>query len=109
MSFKLSDTIEIEMAFIEKRNRNTSKFECYVEVTVSPDASTPCQIVYPLGKDWESVKKVYPNFEDVMTQLHRLDEISREFDDIRILKLEGDEGLYDQNIDEWNSILKGNN
>jgi len=109
MSFQLSDTIEIEMAFIEKRNRGTSKFECYVEVTVSPDATTPCQIVYPLGKSWESVKNSYPDFEDVMMHLHRLDEISREFDQIHILKLEGDEGLYDQDIDEWNRKLRENN
>ena len=107
--FEISNTIEIEMAFIEKRNRGTSNFECYVEVTVSPDATTPCQIVYPLGNDWDSVKKAYPDFEDVMSHLRRLDEISRDLDDIRILKLEGDEGLYEQNIDEWNRNLKENN
>lgn len=43
-----------------------------------------------------------------MEQINALHEISRELDEIRIIKLEGDEGLYDQNVDEWNSNIKEN-
>lgn len=108
MSFMLDDTIEIEMSFVEKRNRGNKKFECYLEVTVSPDADTPCQILYPLGDTWAKVKKIYPTFIDIMEGIHGLHEISREINQILILSIVGDDGLYDQNIDEWNSNLQEN-
>jgi len=106
MSYQYDDTILVELAFIEKRVRGSNKFECFLEVEVSPEASTPCQIVYPLGKSWKDVKKSYPTFIDIMESIARLHEISRELDEIQIISLKGDEGLYDQNIDEWNSNLR---
>jgi hypothetical protein len=108
MSFLLDDTIDIEMSFVEKRNRGTKNFECYLEVTVCPDADYPCQILYPLGDTWAKVKKSYPTFTDIMRQIHGLHEICRELNQIRILKIDGDEGLYDQSIEEWNNNLQEN-
>jgi hypothetical protein len=102
------DVIEIEMAFIEKRNRGTGAFECFLEVLVCPESPCPCQMIYPLGSTWDEVKATYPTFTDIMEQINALHEISRELDEIRIIKLEGDEGLYDQNVDEWNSNIKEN-
>lgn len=106
MSYYHDDVIEIEMVFVEKRLRGSEKFHCYVEVEVSPEASTPCQIIYPLGKSWKEVKKTYPNFIEIMEHIARLHEVSRELNQIRIVSLKGDEGLYDQSIDEWNSNLQ---
>lgn len=106
MRYELDDTIEIEMEFVEKRVRGSSKFKCYVEVEVSPDASTPFQIIYPLGNSWKDVKKTYPNFTEIMEHIARLHEVSRELNQIRIVSLKGDEGLYDQCVDEWNSNLQ---
>lgn len=108
MSFMLDDTIDIEMSFVEKRNRGTKNFECYLEVTVGPDADCPCQMLYPLGDTWAKVKKSYPTFNDIMGQIHGLHEICRELNQIRILNINGDDGLYDQNIEEWNNNLQEN-
>lgn len=54
------DVIEIEMAFIEKRNRGTGAFECFLEVLVCPESPCPCQMIYPLGFTWDEVKTSYP-------------------------------------------------
>lgn len=100
------DVIDIEMAFVEKRNRGTKQFECVLEVLVCPDSPCPCQMIYPLGDSWEEVKSSYPTFTDIMEQINSLHEISRELNEIRIIKLDGDEGLYDQSVAEWNSNIK---
>lgn len=108
MRFVLDDTIEIELSFVEQRNRGTKKFECFLEATVSPDMPYPCQIIYPLGETWAKVKKTYPTFTDIMEGIQGLHEISRELNQIRILSIVGDDGLYDQNIEEWNNNLQDN-
>lgn len=109
MAFQLDDTTDIEMEFVEKRLRGTKDFECYLEVNVDPDAGCSCQILYPLGKSWKEVKKIYPSFVNIMEQINGLHEIGRELNEIRILTIKGDDGLYDQNVDEWNSNLREEN
>lgn len=108
MRFLLDETIDIEMSFVEKRNRGTKKFECYLEVTVCPEAECPCQMLCPLGETWVKVKKNYPTFLDIMESINGLHEICRELNQIRILSILGDEGLYNQSIDEWNNNLQEN-
>jgi hypothetical protein len=108
MRFLLDDTIDIELSFVEQRNRGTKKFGCFLDVTVCPAAANPCQILYPLGDTWADVQKNYPTFVDLMEEIQRLHEVCRELNQIRILGIDGDEGLYDQSLEEWNNNLQEN-
>lgn len=106
MRFLLDDTIDIELSFVEQRNRGTKKFGCFLDVTVCPDAENPCQILYPLGDTWAEAHKKYPTFVDLMEEIQSLHEVCRELNQIRILRIDGDEGMYNQNIEEWNNNLQ---
>jgi hypothetical protein len=106
MGFTLDDITDIEVSFVEKKDRGSDKFKCYIELTVGPNLSCPCQMICPLGDNWEQVKKRYPEFIDIIKEIHGYHEICREVNEIKLLKVVGDKGLYDIDIAKWNSNLR---
>ncbi len=99
----MSNKVDIDVYFVEKRNRNTKKFGCYLEIEVNPDNDYPCQIIYPLGSNWKNVKKEYPEFNDIISRISSLHEISCNIDEININRVTGAEDLYDIDLDDYST------
>jgi hypothetical protein len=66
--------LDIEIRFLERHYRGSSKFECCLQVTTEGDI--PVQVVYPLGATWDEALRDYPTIEDIKKQITRLPEFS---------------------------------
>jgi hypothetical protein len=59
----MHEDLNIEIRFLERHYRDSSKFECCVQVTTEGDI--PYQLVYPLAATWDAVLLEYPTIEHI--------------------------------------------
>jgi len=80
--------LDIEIRFLERHYRGSSKFECCVQATAYGEI--PVEVVYPIAATWDAVLCKYPTIEDIKRLINWLPEFRGwVFGEVNVLDAEG--------------------